>query len=294
MPRRPWPRWSSCSEQLGQGREAQSSVLQAAKYLGEVPDSLFAQCGALGGRAIVQGQDAPGRRPSAHSAGSPCVEGKGAVARSLSPGNDLEPNGLCGAVDDRIPDSHRWPVVARRLRGDADDHLLAPLQIRAEPLGLEEITSRAVREAVVLQSVSGPVESGGEPPMSLDALSDAEERRPVAFLGENPAIRAVYSGWGLSSERAVRATAARSPGPRHRTGPNSIALGRRGLQSTPRSRMPSRPRMPAATAASGVMPQDRDRRATLQREAMEEAHGPARGGLEMPRREDEADQTRRR
>jgi hypothetical protein len=88
-------------------------------------------------------------------------------------------------VNDGIPDSHRWPVVARQLRGDADDHLLAPLQICAEPLGLEEVTSRSVREAVVLQSVPGPVESGGQLRITLDALSNAEERRPGAFLREH-------------------------------------------------------------------------------------------------------------
>ena len=39
---------------------------------------------------IVQRQDAPGRRRAAHSPGPPCIEGKGAVARGLSPGDDLE------------------------------------------------------------------------------------------------------------------------------------------------------------------------------------------------------------
>src|SRR5262245_1863595 len=106
------------------------------------------------------------------------------------------------------------------------------------------------------------------------------------------AIRAVYSGWGPSSK--VRATAARSPGPRHRTGPNTVARGWKSPQPTPTSPVPSRPRTPVVTAPSGVMPQDRDRLTTPEREAMEDAGGLARGGQEMARREDEADQTPRR
>src|SRR5215813_4734001 len=98
------------------------------------------------------------------------------------------------------------------------------------------------------------------------------------------AIRGVYSGWGPSSK--VSATAARSPGPRHSTGPNSVARGWKSPQA-------SRPSAPVVTAASGIMLQDRDRLTTPQREPMENAGRLARSGQEMPRREDEADQARR-
>src|SRR5262249_44272605 len=101
------------------------------------------------------------------------------------------------------------------------------------------------------------------------------------------AIRVVYSGWGPSSK--VRATAGRSPGPRHRTGPNSVA---RGWKSPHPSPTPARPSAPAVAAASGVMPRERARLRPPGGEAVEDTGRFARAE-EMPRGEDDAGQPRR-
>jgi hypothetical protein len=85
-----------------------------------------------------------------------------------------------------------------------------------ESRALEKVTPGPVGEGVVLQGVTGPVQSGGQAQMALEPLPDAKERGPGFVLGEdlcNP--RRVRRMWTVVEGQGDLGPSSRAP-PHHR------------------------------------------------------------------------------